>query len=236
MMGRDNSKRYLNAYCEIEGALRHITGSGKDSFRELVKKSAVKNRVIRAYAEDLFEFTDLRNAIVHKRITGEAIAEPHFDTVLELEKIRDVLINPPVVIPLFEREVTISKPDDKIGKAAKIMLHNSFSQVPIYQGREFKGLLTSHIIARWLASKFETGIGLLEEENVSEVQSFNETADNYIFIGRNCTLFEVLQYFDDFAKRGRNLDAIIITHSGSSLEKPIGIITIFDLPDIHRYV
>jgi len=59
---------------------------------------------------------------------------------------------------------------------------------------------------------------------------------NYRFISRRTTLFDVLEHFDDFTKRGRNLDALIITHSGKINQKPLGIVTVYDLPEIFRVI
>jgi predicted transcriptional regulator len=157
-------------------------------------------------------------------------------TVLRLEAIRERIANPPTVQPLFFRDVFICQAMDPIGEAAKMMLKSSFSQVPVYKDEIFEGLLTTQTIARWLAAKLETGIGLLEEESVKNVLTFSEYDDNYRFIKRNTTLYDVSQYFDDFVQKGRNLDALIITHSGKSNEKPLGIVTIFDLPEVFRNI
>lgn len=235
-MAYENSKRYLNAFNEIEDALRRLVSAVKgERFYELIRKAAQKERSIKTYSDDLKEFADLRNAIVHERCGGEPIAEPHYNTVLRIEGIRDYIIAPPTVEPIFFNDVITCKPDDGIGETAKIMLKNSFSQIPIYKDKDFKGLLTTETISRWLADRLETDDMLLEE-NVGTVATFCEYDDNYRFISRRTTLFDVLEHFDDFTKRGRNLDALIITHSGKINQKPLGIVTVYDLPEIFRVI
>ncbi|NMA55086.1 MAG: CBS domain-containing protein [Firmicutes bacterium] len=236
-MPYDKSRRFLNAFCQIEEALRNLARASKgERFYSLVHKCTHKDKFISRYADDLREFADLRNAIVHERCDGEPIAEPHQKTVLQIEKIRDHLIAPPTVEPAFFRKVAFCQPSDPISEASKIMLENSFSQIPIYAQGQCRGLLTTETIARWLADRFQSPSGPLGEESVEAVAQFREHEDNYVLVPRRATLVEVLDHFDSFAKRGRNLDAIIITTSGHQAEQPLGIITVFDLPEIYRTI
>ncbi len=236
-MPYEKSKRYLTAFSEIENALRCLACARKgERFYQLIRKAAQKEKSVKIYSDDLKEFADLRNAIVHERCGGEPIAEPHYKTVLRIEKIKDHIVKPPTVEPIFLRKVVTCRPDDMIGEAAKIMLKNSFSQIPIYDEEEFKGLLTTGTISRWLSDRFKSGVGILKEECVSVVAHYCEYRDSYRFVPRQATLFDVLDYFDDFVKMGRNLDALIITHTGKSNQRPLGIVTVFDLPEIFRII
>ncbi|HKM38807.1 MAG TPA: CBS domain-containing protein [bacterium] len=237
-MPYERSRRYLNAFSEIEAALRNLVQAPKgERFYSLVRKCARKNKIISRHADDLREFADLRNAIVHERCNGEPIAEPHQNTVKQIEKIRDQLIAPPTVEPLFFRKVVWCTPSDPMGKVSKIMFKNSFSQIPIYKKGQCCGLLTTETITRWLAHRLQLAdTAALENESVEVVARYCEYKDNYVIASRKATLFEALDCFDGFAKRGRNLDALIITASGESDEKPLGIITVFDLPEIYRVI
>lgn len=236
-MPYENSRRYLNAFNEIEDALRRLVDADKrERFYELIEKAAQKDKSIKTYSDDLKEFADLRNAIVHDRIGGEPIAVPHYKTVIRIEKIRDFILAPPTVEPIFFKEVVTCKPDDNVSEVAKIMLKNSFSQIPIYDGEIFKGLLTTETISRWLADRLEANEGILMEESVGVVATFCEYDNNYRFISRRATLYDVLEHFNDFPRSGRNLNAIIITNSGKVNQKPLGIVTVYDLPEIYRTI
>lgn len=93
-MPYENSRRYLNAFNEIEDALRRLVDADKrERFYELIEKAAQKDKSIKTYSDDLKEFADLRNAIVHDRIGGEPIAVPHYKTVIRIEKIRDFILD-----------------------------------------------------------------------------------------------------------------------------------------------
>ena len=46
------------------------------------------------------------------------------------------------------------------------------------------------------------------------------------------TLFDVLARFEDFAPRGKDLNAILMTHNGRPNEVLLGILTLYDLPKV----
>jgi len=51
---------------------------------------------------------------------------------------------------------------------------------------------------------------------------------------RDSTLFEALERFQDFERRGKKLEAVLITQNGKLSETLLGIITIWDLPKIYE--
>ena len=84
-MTHDNSDRFLVAFSRIEQSLRKMTKSSKqDSFGTLLDRAT--STTIRRFSNDLREFAELRNAIVHERGGGYVIAEPHPETVHRLNQ------------------------------------------------------------------------------------------------------------------------------------------------------
>ncbi len=236
-MNKVNSERFLNAFIEIEQELRLIVGADRYlSFYNLVKRASSINKTVRPFATYLKEYADLRNAIVHERIDGEPIAEPHDAAVLHLEEILDILTSPPRIEDGFLGEVVTCAPYDPIGYAMKRMLCESFSQFPVYRGSKFVGLLTAETVARWVADRLSCGVGLIEEESVSEVLKFTEHPENYSFIDRKATLFEVISLFEEFNRKGKTLKAVIVTNTGNKDEHPVGILTVFDLSKLYEKV
>ncbi|NIA09155.1 MAG: CBS domain-containing protein, partial [Nitrospiraceae bacterium] len=65
---------------------------------------------------------------------------------------------------------------------------------------------------------------------------FTEDPDNFHFVSKNISLFRVLEFFDNYEKQGKRLDALLITDSGKQNDKIIGIITISDLPKLIRKI
>jgi predicted transcriptional regulator len=234
-MSERASDRYLNAFAAIERHLRKlVAGSRQDSFYSLVDMAAKKSSSVRRRRDELKEYADLRNAIVHERIDGEPIAEPHDKVVARLEKISELLSNPPRVESAFLGQVSICEPADRVRDVAHKMLLGDFSQLPVYLNQELIGLLTAETLARWLATRFETHGGILEDEPVEAVLPYTEDPENHAMISRTSTVFDVIKCFDLFAHKGKSLDAIVVTQSGSRTEAPLGIITIFDLPRVYE--
>jgi CBS domain-containing protein len=149
-----------------------------------------------------------------------------------LEAIVELLTKPPKVGDIFRHKVERADVGEPVGRAAKAMLDGNFSQLPVYDGSHFIELLTAETIARWLADQLAWGMGLVEEAPIREVLRFTEDAEHFAFLSRNGTVFDALGAFEDFTGRGKSLDAILITDSGKRDERPIGIITVFDMPKL----
>lgn len=233
-MSHENSERFLLAFSRIEHHLRKITKSSKqDTFSTLLSR-ATSYATIRGFVDDLREFADLRNAIVHERGGGYVIAEPHQETVDRLEEIEQFISRPPTVESLGSMPVMTCSPSDPIGKAARAMLEGKFSQLPVYDHEKCIGLLTSETIARWIATKFQPDLDILEEARVEQVLCYGEEDSVHQFVSRKTPIADVVTLFDKTAHSGKSLDAVIITHSGKPDQRPLHILTVYDLPRLYR--
>jgi len=114
------------------------------------------------------------------------------------------------------------------------MFEQSFSQIPICDNKDaFVGLLTTNTVTRWLGASVKDDIFSLTETPITDVFNFTEDKDNFIFLSRDSTLFKALERFQTHEKNGKKLEAILITQNGRRSETLLGIITIWDLPEIH---
>jgi CBS domain-containing protein len=228
-----NSERFLSSFSAIERHLGDVAASDRHlTFYHLVARAAEKSPSVRRYAADLREYADLRNAIVHHRSENRVIAEPSDEAVAHLKAIEDLLLAPPHVIPMFQKEVVAVSPSATVAKAVVTMRGFSFSQLPVVDHGGFKGLLTTDAIARWLASQAGGDLVSLAETCVADVLDHAERRDNYAFAGRSASVFDALEQFERFAHTGRQLDAILVTESGAVSERIIGLITVYDIPKI----
>src|SRR5262249_15616366 len=96
--------------------------------------------------------------------------------------------------------------------------------------KKILGLLTADTVARWLATRLEGGIGILDEESVEKVLRHQEKSRNYILMSRVGTVYDALEQFDKSFHSGESIDAIIMTDNGRPTEAPIGIVTVSDMP------
>ena len=119
----------------------------------------------------------------------------------------------------------------------KKMHDGVFSQLPIYDGNNYIGLLTSETIARWLATAFVgDGQGIVGEESVAEVLKHQKNSENYKFMPAKATVPEALAAFEDFQQRGKRLEAILLTNTGRPSEPMRGIVTIHDIPKLNQAI
>lgn len=231
-----NSRRFLNAFIVIEQALEKIVqNKSYKPFYQLVDAGARIDPFVQDISIELKEYGDLRNAIVHERINDEPIAEPHYEVVLRLEKIGDLLQSPPKVEEHFIRKVVTCSCDEPLSEAAKKMLEFTFSKLPVYRDQKFVGILTAEAITYWMADRLQTNQSLTHQK-VDSVLKYIDNPDNYHFVSRATSLFEVLRIFDDYDHQGKRLQAILISEDGSEDTTLAGIITVFDFPTIYSII
>ncbi|WP_029050323.1 CBS domain-containing protein [Cupriavidus sp. amp6] len=230
-----NSQRFLKTFSDIERWLRQQLHADRGvTFYQLVERFAEKNSSVRRYKEDLKEFADLRNAIVHERSDEHVIAEPNDRAVRDFERIMELLLKPPVIYPQFQKVVKSREQRDPISSAIKDMREGSFSQLPITSNGQFIALLTTETVVRWLASEVSEDLISLQSTEVEEVLRHVEDDNHYCFISKRATLDDALSKFAEVNDRGKNLDAILITEDGKIEQKLLGILTVYDLPEVHK--
>ncbi|WP_405103429.1 hypothetical protein [Oceanobacillus sp. FSL H7-0719] len=82
-----NSERFLTAFNRIEKRMRSIINSGRNiGFSKMVRMLKNADAVVGQYSDDLLEYAELRNAIVHNKVNITfSIAEPHDSVVEQIE-------------------------------------------------------------------------------------------------------------------------------------------------------
>lgn len=232
-----NSDRFLVAFAQAEEAMKRLLGtSSRDSFRWMVRQAAKRNAVVRGVEDDLLEYADLRNAIVHDRGGGYVIAEPHPATVERLETIVALLFDPPRIDQTMSRPVVTCSAEDPIGEAAERMVDGGFTRLPVYEADALVGLLTAHSLARWIATKLAGPLDTLQEEPVGGVLEYGNGAKHFALVARDRRVTDVVQLFTEATERGRPLEAVLVTATGSATERLLGIVTVQDLPRLYAAV
>ncbi|MFD1040518.1 CBS domain-containing protein [Virgibacillus byunsanensis] len=227
-----NSEKFLTTFTRIEKELKSMMSHEDAGFSRMVKILRDYNGIVKRYGDDLLEFAALRNAIVHNKIDmSYAIAEPHDSVVKRIEDIERELTQPEEVVPLFARKVYTFQETETLSSLLRVVHEKAFSKFPIYNGEDFKGLITQKGITNWIASNVETDELPTMETTLSEVLRFEERG-NYKFIKSNTAVLEAVAFFREQIGRGIRLEALLITSNGQSTEKPAGIITAWDILEI----
>jgi CBS domain-containing protein len=235
---RSRSDRFLVAFARAEAALEDLLGTASgNSFRWLVRQAAKRDPLVRSVEDDLMELSELRNAIVHDRGGGYVVAEPHEQTVERLEKIVELIVDPPRIDEVMSRPVKACRPEEPVAEAARRMVDGEFSRLPVYaEDGAFLGLLTANAIARWVATRLAGAVDSLHEEPVSAVLEYGEAGQRFEVVDRRRLVTDVLAMFVDAPREGRRVEAVLVTPTGDSTERPMGIVTVQDLPRLYALI
>ncbi|MDN7245025.1 CBS domain-containing protein [Planococcus shenhongbingii] len=230
-MPSQNSARFIVAFNKIEKTLKEIIGGASYlTFFKAIDLAKKDNATVRKYEDDLREFADLRNAIVHHRTAAEyVIAEPHLEVVELIEHIELLLSQPVTVGTMFARTVHTFDATDSLAKVLRIVKVRNFMQLPIYREEEFIGLITAAGIARWLAQTVEEKIISREMITMNDILKHEKDGKNHRFIASNTSVYEAEEIFKQSVMEGGRLEALLITRTGKKEEKLTGIITPIDL-------
>ncbi len=221
---------FLDAYADLERHFRRSLGAANiKSFSVMVKELSKRDRMVGRFRDELLQWHDLRNAIVHERRGGgQVIAEPVAEALDEFERLAKLLSAPPKLSSRFQREVARVAPTDSVRTATLTMRDRGFAQLPVYDSKGLHGLLTATAVTRWLASSWEPGVAA--DTTVADVLEVADDHSDWRLLHRNSTFTDALNLFDEAHDEGRRLAAIVITHDGKPTQKPIGILTAADLP------
>lgn len=225
-----NSDRFITAFNRIDKAIdMELENSRGIGFSKAVRILTKYNAIVRRYKDDLLEFAELRNAIVHNRLdTVQVIAEPHDSIVEQIEQIENEITKPKLVIPQFEKQVHSFQIKDSLTNLLNTIDKRGFSKFPIYNEKEFRGLVTESGITKWLAKNKDASI---MNTSIEEIMSYQKD-DNYQFIAKDTTVYHAIEEFKDRVGNGSRMDALLITNSGHVNEELLGIITAFDVMGI----
>lgn len=232
-MSPDPARAFLDACAEIEKHLkRRYNLDPKATLGAVLGKTRGRDALVRRYWDELRAFTDLRNALSHDSYQqGKPIATPLPTTVAAITKIRDEFTKPTTVdAKVTKGSVFKVDLDDQLRPPLAEMLHRSYSQAPVFENGACVGALTTNAVARWVAANMDpqTGDVVLEGATVRDVLQFTEPHEQSKFVKRDLTVAEAVETLLAVSPPL----GLVVTHSGSESEKPLGILVAEDLPDL----
>ena len=227
----NNAERFLEIYNEVDRFLTDFSSGKYESYSDKIRNST--KPIIKRYHDQLLDYGDLRNAIVHRpKKDDNYIANPLDKVVKDFEYILEKLKNPPRVFSKFCFKVEGVKQNEKLDSALKIMCAKSFSQMPIFddEGEKVVEILNTNTISRWLGRNIKNNEIVEENPTISELFQDIEFRKNYKFISKECDTYTAYHYFtEQIKKHSRNLDVLLITNNGKENEPLLGLITVADI-------
>lgn len=229
---RPNSEVFIDLFTEIEQKLKEISGDTfHASFSELLGRARNINPVLHQYANDLREYAQLRNAIIHTRRENFIIAEPHDDVIVEIRRIRNLLYNPPRVSKVMKAKPFFATPQTPIMEMLETFASKGFMRCPIVDKNRIVCLITAKTLSRWIISKpanFQSAL-------IETVTPFADPND-YTIVSENTDIVSIVGQFRNSMKKGNYLQAVLITTNGQPNSPLTGILTPSDLPSLMELI
>lgn len=221
------AQRFLNAYSRIEKYFASQNKSGKHfSFQNSVNFQAKHNEIIRRFRDDLIEYGQLRNAIVHDRANEtEIIAEPHEEVVIKIERIANLLTKPKTVNDLEFKKVLTCRRDDLFSKVLQKMNEMGYSQVPVLNGKRVINVLSSSMIVHYMYQHIEANMINLDGIIVNDV--LEDRDEHYQLVQETTPLLKIIELFGESSQKGQVLSTVVVVDKESV---PVGILTPKDIP------
>ena len=228
-MGKEkqtNAKRFLNAYNNIDYALKTRYGINRSmGFSDLIRKAVTINYVVRKYEDELIDYGRLRNAIIHSNNEDIVIAEPHEQVVKSIEHIEKLLTTPPLALETVARKnVMVTYSGKSMREVITLIASSGYSNIPVYKNNALLGVANGqkilHSLGQFLIAG-GTAEAFLDNVQIEDMLQSLANSIYYVVKKANCTVEEALNEFNNNHK----LLAILFTKNGNSDELPLGIMT-----------
>lgn len=235
-VNQDRAERFIHLYNEIDEQLRVLLKERRPShdryltFVNVVREVAKFNSRVRDRKDDLLEYADLRNALVHTagRNGIRYLAEPYPEVIDDFEQLVAAIVNPKRAAQIGSHNPRRFSPEDSLATALEYMRDAGHGQI-VVQGNGPTQLLSSRGVANWFGQHLGETMTAIDAVPLAEVLP-HQPAGSFDVIGRETTIDEIrARFLDLVSPNGERLLALIVTHSGKPTEKAIGIITAWDV-------
>jgi len=233
-----NAERFLNAFNEIEQALKKQASSASGENHEsefLIDRAKFLTPTIR---NQLHKWRKLRNVIVHNPKTwSDPIADPRDSEVIGIEKVLEIIKNPPKASQILDlvNPVVLSWDSEISEFFDELMPPKDFSQAPYLDKEGEYRLVTSNAVARWAATNYEKNSGaVMESAMIAEVALFCEEGDQLVCEKHDVSAQAVIDILT--STTGIPPAAVLLTDTGHSSGRAMGLIVKADLPVLYSAV
>jgi predicted transcriptional regulator len=231
---RENVAHFLDLFADVEGALKKRLGLPADDrtgIKVVINGYETINPYWRDSANRLRHLADIRNVLTHQR--GTAFGFPLAVTthsVGALREIKEHLIRPEHVSARYCREVKTVSATDSLAHVVALAFENGFSQFPVVDHGQFRGLVTETEITRWLGRRVKTNASEVDLRNalvrtvLKEKDPTTKGVAIFCFNRLDTAIEEVMGRFSTEP----TLEVVLLTQTGNKDTRIEGIITQWD--------
>lgn len=226
----------LRIYNEIDAFMRQqYKHSGYIEHTNLLQELAKSNRVIARHQQELRAIAQLRNILVHNPFTSfdDPIAYASQAVVTRYGQIRDALLNPydalSIAVPVHK--IYTVEPSTSLSEVITNMNENTYTHIPVIRDGKMIGVFSENTLLSHVANSGEVIItnDLKMSDFADLIPIESQRNEKFVFLHRKASLSEVFEIFNKAIKVRQRIGMVFITENGKSDEKPLGIITAWDL-------
>lgn len=227
----NNKEKFANLYREFESETKKKLNYKYDDMKSCIDelKECKTNPYIRDYA--FIEICRrLRNVYTHNEQNDYYLITD--ETINKFESIVEEIKNHPTVYSKATKPVYSKKINDEVLDTMNDMVKNSYTHVPIYSedGNTLIGIFSENSIFNYI---LDDKIIEIDEntvfKDIQKIIDINKSKGIVDFVARDKSFDEVINEFAQEYKNGNKLECLMVTQSGKSNEKVIGIVTTWDL-------
>lgn len=216
----------------IEDALREKHGFHRLHGLGAVSRAAIgaNDPVATYYGTDLWKIAAHRESVAHDHLDAADPLGILDEAVLaRARRIHQEIVQPSRAIRFASSAIARAASGDHLGQWLTQMRNRDISQVPVYEGRTYAGLLTTNAVARWLAQHVDdNGDALIESARVRDVLPHIESVETVTFQPTDLSAAEALAVLSS-----RNAPkALIMTASGRDIDPPQGLLVRADIAEL----
>lgn len=238
------AEELIAIYNEIDSFLRQQYKSDKYADHSfLVQEVSRTNAVVARYQQELRAMAQLRNSIVHNplSVVAQPIASPHPEIIKKYRAIKDAMLNPRTALSIAipAHNIYTASLNSNLGEVLKEMNKNIYTHVPIIKENQMVGIFSENSLLSYLAESGE--VIITNDMTIGDLADYLPLASHqgecFEFLPRRASLGQVFEVFNKAIHKHQRVGMIFITEHGQPGERPLGIITAWDLasPDFELH-
>lgn len=235
--------KYLSLFNELDKYFDTLVETDRfmpynDKLKQISEWKFAISWFVRLHLSELKYFWELRNHIAHGLKVDEYLyAIPTDRAISKLSEFIEKIVEPPLCIDYFRKEVYSVHLWDKVSDVLKNIKSDWYTYIPVYNNNEdFLWVITESWILQWISEQMlDQNFIDLSKVRVEHLHISTAIKD-YMFVSSNINMYQADEIFTTRKRKWKGLWAMFITKNGTSKEKIIWMISGNDIALIDDFV
>ena len=235
--------RYLSLFNELDKYFDTLVETDRfmpynDKLKQISEWKFAISWFVRLHLSELKYFGELRNHIAHGLKVDEYLyAIPTDRAINKLSEFIEKIVEPPLCIDYFRKEVYSVHLWDKVSEVLKNIKSDGYTYIPVYNDEEeFLWVITeSGILQRIANEMLDQNFIDLSKVRVEHLHISTAIKD-YMFVSSNINMYQADEIFTTRKRKWKWLGAMFITKNWTSKEKIIWMMSWNDIALIDDFV